>query len=66
MINTYFILINCKNLSKYPHDNQLCVVDASNEYILRTSNFRNDWNCNQLLLDIITPHKPVVPSTASV
>ena len=72
-----FVFINCKKLKQkgksltlitfhaYSHDKQLCAVDALKEYILITSDFWNDRNCNRLLLCVITPHKPVALSTTS-
>ena len=72
-----FVFINCKKLKQkgksltlityhaYSHDKQLCAVDALKEYILITSDFWNDRNCNRLLLCVITPDKPVVLSITS-
>ena len=57
--------LTSKSYHAYPHDNELCAIDTLKECILRTSDFRNDRDCNQFLLGVITQHKPVVPSTIS-
>lgn len=48
-------------LPKYS-DSKLCVVNALNEYLSRTSTYRND---KKLFLGITKPHKPVCSQTIS-
>lgn len=49
------------NLPKYD-DQKLCVVNVLNEYLKRTSTYRND---RKLFLGITKPHKPVCSQTIS-
>ena len=55
----------CITYQAYSDDPDLCVVEALNEYINRTQEWRKDSERSQLLLGTVKPHKPVVSSTIS-
>ena len=50
---------------KYPKDQELCVVSALNEYLMRTEIWRTNGDKFQLLLSYIKPHMEVHSSTVS-
>lgn len=51
------------HLKGYPPDRRLCVVRVLKEYLLRTSDLRNDET--KLLISYVKPHKAVAKATVS-
>lgn len=49
----------------FPQDATLRVVRVLDEYVKRTSSFKENQSILQLLLNTISPHKPVVFPTIS-